>query len=83
VLVTDEDHGYGTDHEDLKIDANVLSERVSRGGLARMTPNQRTLVATILITAILQALPPEVGNAFTNDVLLAAAISAVLLLFKK
>jgi hypothetical protein len=83
VLVTDEDHGYGTDHEDLKIDANVLSERVSRGGLARLNPNQRILVATILITAILQALPPEVRNAFTNDVLLAAAISAVLLLFKK
>lgn len=83
VLVSDEDHGYGTDLEDLKIDVKELSERVSRGGLARLNANQRILVATILITAIVQALPPEVRNAFTNDVVLAAAIVGVLLLFKK
>ena len=79
------DAGAATDILEVvrKIDAKELSEQASRGGLARLTANQRILVAVILIAAIFPALPPEARQAILEDSGLAAAIAAVLLLLKR
>jgi hypothetical protein len=66
-----------------QIDANELSEQASQGGLARLSANQRILVAVILIAAIFPALPPETRQAILEDTGLASAIAAVLLLLKR
>jgi hypothetical protein len=84
VLVTSEDVGAGTETLEVvrQIDADELSEQASRGGLARLNANQRIVVAVILITAVFSALPPEARQAMLDDALFAAAIAAVLVLFK-
>jgi hypothetical protein len=66
-----------------QIDVDELSEQASRGGLARLSANQRILVAVILIAAVFQALPPEARQAIMEDVTLAGAIAAVLGLLKR
>jgi len=85
VLVTDGDAGTGTESREVvrRIDVDELSEQASRGGLARLNANQRILVAVILITAVVQTLPPEARQAILNDATLAAAIAAVLVLLKR
>ena len=85
VLVTAADAGAGNDSLEVvrQIDVDELSERASRGGLARLSANQRILVAVILIAAIFPALPPEARQAITEDAGLAAAIAAVLILLKR
>jgi hypothetical protein len=85
VLVTDGDAGTGTESHEVvrRIDVDELSEQASRGGLARLNANQRILAAVILITAVVQTLPPEARQAILNDATLAAAIAAVLLLLKR
>ena len=85
VLVTDADVGAATEGLEVvrQIDVDELSEQASRGGLARLSANQRILVAVILITAIFSALPPEARQAILDDGLLAAAIAAVLVLLKR
>lgn len=85
VLVTDGDAGTGTESQEVvrQIDVDELSEQASRGGLARLNANQRILVAVILITAVVQTLPPEARQAILNDATLAAAIAAVLVLLKR
>ena len=65
------------------IDIDELSEQASRGGLAKLSANQRLLIAVLLITAILPALPPEVRHAISDEVGFAAAIAVVLGLFKR
>lgn len=84
-LVTDGDAGTGTESHEVvrRIDVDELSEQASRGGLARLNANQRILVAVILITAVVQTLPPEARQAILNDATLAAAIAAVLVLLKR
>jgi hypothetical protein len=78
--VTDADVGAATDSLEVarQIDVDELSAQTSRGGLARLSPNQRILVAVILIAAIFPALPPEARKAILEEVGLAAAIAAVL-----
>jgi hypothetical protein len=85
VLVTSEDVGAGTETLEVvrQIDADELSEQASRGGLARLNANQRIVAAVILITAVFSALPPEARQAILDDALFAAAIVAVLVLFKR
>jgi hypothetical protein len=85
VLVTLADTGAATETLEVvrQIDANELSEQASQGGLARLSANQRILVAVILIAAIFPALPPETRQAILEDTGLAAAIAAVLLLLKR
>ena len=85
VLVTDADVGAATEGLEVvrQIDVDELSEQASRGGLARLSANQRILIAVILITAIFSALPPEARQAILDDGLLAAAIAAVLVLLKR
>jgi hypothetical protein len=85
VLVTLEEAGTGTESLEVvrKIDVNELSEQVSRGGLARLSANQRILVAALLIAAIFPALPPEVRHAISDDAGWAAAIATVLGLLKR
>jgi hypothetical protein len=72
VLVTDADVGTATEGLEVvrQIDVDELSEQASRGGLARLSANQRILVA-------------EARQAILDDGLLAAAIAAVLLLLKR
>jgi hypothetical protein len=85
VPVTHTDAGAATD--DLKvarqIDAEELSAQASRGGLAKLSANQRIFIAAILITAIFLALPPEARQAILEDVGLVAALGAVLGLLKR
>jgi hypothetical protein len=85
VLVTSADAGAATEGLEVvrKIDVNELSEQASRGGLARLSANQRILVAVILIAAVFPALPPEARQAILDDALFVAAIAAVLSLFKR
>ncbi len=85
VRVTDADVGAATENLEVvrPIDVDELSAQASRGGLAKLSANQRVLVAVILITAIFQALPPEARQAILDDALLAAAIAAVLALLKR
>ena len=85
VLVTDADVGAATENLEVvrPIDVDELSAQASRGGLARLSANQRVLVAVILITAVSSALPPEARQAFLEDAGLAAAIAAVLVLLKR
>ena len=83
VLVTFADVGAGTDSLEVVRQVDELSEQASRGGLARLSANQRILVAVILIAAIFPALPPEARQAILEDAGLAAAIAAVLVLFKR
>lgn len=85
VLVTLANTGAATETLEVvrQIDANELSEQASQGGLARLSANQRILVAVILIAAIFPALPPETRQAILEDTGLASAIAAVLLLLKR
>ena len=85
VLVTSADAGAATESLEVvrRIDINELSEQTSRGGLARLSANQRILVAVILIAAVFPALPPEARQAILEDAGLAAAIAAVLALLKR
>jgi hypothetical protein len=85
VLVTNADVGAATERLEVvrQIDVDELSEQASRGGLARLSANQRILVAVILIAAVFPVLPPEARQAILDDGLLAAAIAAVLLLLKR
>ena len=85
VLVTSADVGAATDSLEVvrQIDADELSEQASRGGLARLSANQRILAAVILIAAIFPALPPEARQAILDDALFVAAIAAVLGLLKR
>jgi hypothetical protein len=66
-----------------QIDVNELSEQASRGGLARLTANQRILVAVILIAAVFPALPADARKVILEDAGLASAIAAVLMLLKR
>jgi hypothetical protein len=85
VLVTSADVGTATESLEVvrQIDADELSEQASRGGLARLSANQRILAAVILIAAIFPALPPEARQAILDDALFVAAIAAVLALLKR
>ena len=85
VHVTDADKGTVTESLEVvrQIDVDELSDQASRGGLARLSANQRILVAVILIAAIFPALPPEARQAILKDAGLAAAIAAVLALLKR
>jgi hypothetical protein len=85
VLVTSADVGAATEGLEVvrQIDVNELSEQASRGGLARLTANQRILVAVILIAAVFPALPPEAQKVILEDTGLASAIAAVLMLLKR
>jgi hypothetical protein len=85
VLVTDADVGAATESLEVvrQIDVDELSAKASRGGLARLSANQRILVAVILIAAIFPVLPPEARQAILEDAGLAAAIAAVLVLLKR
>jgi cytochrome c551/c552 len=85
VLVTSADVGAATESLEVvrQIDVNELSEQASRGGLARLSANQRILAAVILIAAVFSALPPEARQAILDDTLFAAAIAAVLVLLKR
>jgi hypothetical protein len=85
VLVTDADVTAATESLEVgrQIDVNELSEQASRGGLARLSANQRILVAVILIAGVFPALPPEARQAILEDTGLAAAIAAVLVLLKR
>ena len=85
VLVADADVGAATESLEVvrQIDVDELSAQASRGGLGRLSPNQRILVAVILIAAIFPALPPEARQAILEDAGLAAAIAAVLALLKR
>jgi hypothetical protein len=85
VLVTDADVGAATESLEVvrQIDADELSERASRDGLARLSTSQRILVAAILIAAVLPALPPEARQAIMEYAGLMAAITAVLPLLKR
>jgi hypothetical protein len=65
-----------------QIDVDELSAQASRGGLARLSANQRILVAVILIAAVFPALPPEARQVILEEAGLAAAIAAVLALLK-
>ena len=80
VLVTDADVGAAAESLEVvrQIDVDELSAQASRGGLAKLSANQRILAAVILIAAIFPALPPEAQQAILNDALLAAAVAAVL-----
>lgn len=77
--------GAGTESIEVvrTIDVNELSELASLGGLARLSANQRLLVAVILITAIFPALPPEVQRVILDDAGWAAAVATVLGLLKR
>jgi hypothetical protein len=85
VLVAIADAGAATDSLEVirQIDVDELGEQASRGGLARLSANQRTFVAVILIAAVFLALPPEARQAILDDALFAAAIAAVLGLLKR
>ncbi len=85
VLVTSADAGAATEGLEVvrQIDVNELSEQASRGGLARLSANQRILVAVILIAAVFPALPPEARKVILEDAGLASAIAAVLVLLKR
>lgn len=85
VLVSHADVGAATESLEVvrQIDVDELSEQASRGGLARLSANQRILVAVILIAAIFPALPPEARQAILEEAGLAAAIAAVLALLKR
>jgi hypothetical protein len=85
VLVTNADVGAATERLEVvrQIDVDELSEQASRGGLARLSANQRILVAVILIAAVFPVLPPEARQAILEDAGLAAAIAAVLVLLKR
>ena len=85
VRMTSADVGAATESVDpaRQIDVDELSEQASRGGLARLSANQRILAAVILIAAVFQALPPEARQAILDDGLFAAAIATVLLLLKR
>jgi hypothetical protein len=85
VLVASADAGAATEGLDVvrQIDVNELSEQASRGGLARLTANQRILVAVILIAAVFPALPPEAQKVILEEAGLASAIAAVLVLLKR
>lgn len=85
VLVTDADEGTASESVEVvrQIDVDELSEQASRGGLARLSANQRILIAVILIAAVFPALPPEARQAILDDAGLAAAVAAVLLLLRR
>jgi hypothetical protein len=85
VLVTVADVGTATDNAEVvrQIDVDELSAQAERGGLAKLSANQRILAAAIFIAAILPALPPEARQAILEGSELAAAIVAVLLLLKR
>ncbi len=69
VLVTDADVVAATESLEVvrQIDVDELSAQASRGGLARLSANQRILVAVILIAAIFPALPPEARQAILEE----------------
>ena len=85
VLVTDADVGAAAESLEVlrQIDAEELSAQASRGGLARLSANQRIFIAAILITAIFSALPPQARQALLEDVGLVAALGAVLGLLRR
>jgi len=85
MLATDTDVGTATESLEVvrQIDVDELSAQASRGGLARLSGNQRILVAVVLIAAVFQALPPEARQAIMEDAGFAAAIAAVLVLLKR
>lgn len=69
MLVTSADTAAATEGLEVarQIDVNELSEQASRGGLARLSANQRILVAVILIAAVFPALPPEARKVILED----------------
>ena len=85
MLVTDADAGAATESLEVvrQIDADELSAQASRGGVARLSANQRILVAVILIAAVFSVLPPEARPAILEDTTFAAAIAAVLVLLRR
>jgi hypothetical protein len=85
VLVVNSGVGASNDRLEVvrQIDADELSAQASRGGLARLSANQRILVAVILIIAIFQALSPEAQHAIVEGTDFAAALAAVLALLKR
>jgi|SRR5882724_1978292 len=60
-----------------------VTRQASRGGLARLSANQRILAAVLLIAAIYPLLPPEVQEWLNKEPGIAAAIAAVLMLIKR
>jgi hypothetical protein len=60
-----------------------VTRQASRGGLARLSANQRILAAVLLIAAIYPLLPPEVQEWLNKEPGIAAAIAAVLVLIKR
>jgi hypothetical protein len=66
-----------------EVDVEEPSAQASRGGLARLSANERILVAVILIVATFPALPPEARQAIADDAVLAAAVAAVLARLKR
>lgn len=85
VLVAHADVGAATDNLEVvrQIDVDELSAQASRGGLAKLSANQRIGIAAVLIAALLPALPPEARQAILEGSGLAAAIAAVLVLLKR
>jgi hypothetical protein len=85
VSVVFEDMGSGTESLEVvrRIDVDELSEQASRGGLAKLSGNQRVLIAVLLIAAIFPTLPPEVRRVISDDAAWAAAIGTVLSLLKR
>jgi hypothetical protein len=85
VLESDADVGAAAESLEVvrSIDVDELSAQASRGGLARLSTNQRILVAVILIVAIFPALPPEARQAIMEGSVLAAAVATVLVLLKR
>ena len=64
-------------------EAAEVTRQASRGGLARLSANQRVLAAVLLIAAIYPLLPPEVQEWLNKEPGIAAAIAAVLVLIKR
>jgi hypothetical protein len=86
VFVSDADAGSAAEGFSVVRQADVekLSAQASRGGLlARLSANQRILVAVVLIAAVYPVLPPELQKALLDEAALTAALAAVLTLLKR
>lgn len=64
-------------------DVDEVTTQAFRGGLARLSANQRVLIAVILIAAIFLMLPPHIQAEVVTEAALAAAVAAVLVLIKR
>ena len=80
VFVSAADAGSATEAFSVVRQADVekLSAWASRGGIARLSTNQRILVAVILIAAIFHMLPPAAQAQILDGATLAAAVTTVL-----